>query len=155
VRIRIGPIPFRYRNTEGRRRLAPAHDLHHVLTGYDTSLVGEGEAGCFEIGTGMRDATGLWLSLRVVGFTVVRAPRRLFRAFVRGRRSGHLLGRAIDEALLDRSVADVRRELRVPDGPVAWRLADAAAFLGWATAGVTIVWGAALLGAALAWAVLV
>lgn len=148
VHVRVGPFPFRFRNSPGRRRIAPAHDLHHVLTGYATSLVGEGEIGCFEIGSGLRDRTGLWLSLRVIGFVVPVAPRRLLHAFVRGRRSGNLLGRPIGAELLGRSVDAVRRDLALAErSPRAtWR--DVLAFLPWSFAGVAIVWGPlALLGA--------
>ncbi len=92
VQIKIGPFPYRYRNSTGRKRLAPAHDLHHILTGYSTDFLGESEIAAWEIGSGLRDAAGLWLSLRVLGFMVSLAPRRIFRAYVRGRHSGNLLG---------------------------------------------------------------
>ena len=32
VHVRIGPIPFAFPNTAGRRRIVAAHDLHHALT---------------------------------------------------------------------------------------------------------------------------
>jgi hypothetical protein len=38
VRAPIGPIPFAFPNTAGRRRVTPAHDLHHVLTAYATDI---------------------------------------------------------------------------------------------------------------------
>src|SRR5262245_40979975 len=85
VRAPIGPIPFAFPNTAGRRRVAPAHDLHHVLTGYGTDLTGEGELGAWEIGAGVRDRSALQLELRVFGFALAFAPHRMLRAFARGR----------------------------------------------------------------------
>lgn len=151
VRAPIGPIPFAYPNTAGRRRLAPAHDLHHVLTGYATDLTGEGELGAFEIGAGVRDRTALQLELRVLGFALAFAPRRLFRAFVRGRRSHHLLERpCTDEAFLRRSVGALRAELGL-DRPAIATPADRRAFAGWAGLAVGVVWGPLLPLAALLW----
>lgn len=141
VRLRIGPLPFAFPNTEGRRRIGPAHDLHHVLTGYATDLRGEGEIGAWEIGAGCRDRTGLQLELRILGFAWPRWPRELFRAFVRGRNSRHLLGARIDDALLGRSVGAVRTELGLDRPPPSATAADRRAFLGWMSLAVAIVWG--------------
>ncbi len=153
VRIRVGPFPFRYRNSEGRKRLAPAHDVHHLVTGYATDLPGECEIAAWEIGSGLRDATGLWLSFRVLGFMVFAMPARAYRAFVRGRHSRNLftLGPTVDDALLDRSVDDLRRELSVPEQAPAGTLGDALAFAGWSAAGVAVVFGPLVPIAALLW----
>jgi hypothetical protein len=152
VRAPIGPIPFAFPNTAGRRRVAPAHDLHHVLTGYTTDLTGEGELGAFEIGAGVRDRTAQGLELRVLGFALAFAPRRLFRAFVRGRGSGHLLERpCTDDAFLSRSVGSLRAELGLDRAMPAATAADRRAFAGWALLAAAIVWGPLLPLAALAW----
>ena len=152
VRAPIGPIPFAFPNSAGRRRVAPAHDLHHVLTGYATDLTGEGEIGAWEIGAGVRDRSALQLELRVLGFALVWAPRRLFRAFVRGRRSRHLLDQPCrDEAFLGRSVASLRAELGLDRGPTPARAADRRAFTGWALLAVAVVWGPLVPLAALLW----
>jgi hypothetical protein len=152
VRAPIGPIPFAFPNSAGRRRIAPAHDLHHVLTGYATDLTGEGEIGAWEIGAGVRDRTALQLELRVLGFVLAFAPRRLFRAFVRGRRSRHLLEQPVrDEAFLGRSVAELRRELGIPSHPPAPGAGDRRTFAGWAALAAAIVWGPLLPLAALLW----
>ena len=71
VRAPIGPIPFAFPNTAGRRRVTPAHDLHHVLTAYATDIRGEGELAAWEIGAGVRDRSALQLELRVLGFALV------------------------------------------------------------------------------------
>lgn len=152
VRAPIGPIPFAFPNTAGRRRIAPAHDLHHVVTGYRTDLTGEGEIAAWEIGAGCRDRSGLQLELRVLGFALAWAPRRIFRAFARGRSSRHLLGHPCrDEAFLSRSLASLRAELGLDREPAAARAADRVAFAGWALLAWAIVWGPLIPLAALAW----
>jgi hypothetical protein len=151
ARLRIGPFPFAFPNTEGRRRVAPAHDLHHVLTGYGTDLTGEGELAAWEIGAGCRDRSALQLELRVMGFALAFGPRRVFRAFLRGRRSRHLLGIPVDDALLDRPVPSVREELGLALPPRGARRSDRLAFAGWALAAAALVWGPLVPLAALLW----
>ena len=152
VRADIGPIPFAFPNTAGRRRIAPAHDLHHVLTGYATDLTGEGEIGAWEIGAGVRDRTALALELRVLGFALAFAPRRLLRAFVRGRRSRHLLGHpCLDETFLGRTVASLRTELGIDRAAGPAEPADLRAFAAWALLSAAIVWGPLVPLALLLW----
>ena len=52
VRFKVGPLPVVFPNTRSRKRAVPMHDLHHVATGYGTSLVGEAEIGAWEIAGG-------------------------------------------------------------------------------------------------------
>jgi hypothetical protein len=141
VWIRLGPIPFAYPSTKGRRRVLLAHDLHHLLAGYRTDLVGEAETAAWEFGTGMRDRSAVRYAIRVFGFVRPFAPERLRTAFVRGRSCQNLLDRALDDALLARSVAELRRELGlelpVPDASEA----DRRAFARWSAKAVAIVWG--------------
>ena len=54
ARVKIGPVPILAPNTAGRRAALLPHDLHHVATGYDTTLVGEAEIGAWELGSGCR-----------------------------------------------------------------------------------------------------
>jgi hypothetical protein len=49
VRIKLGPVPVWFPNTTGRRAALLPHDLHHVATGYGTTLVGEAEIGAWEL----------------------------------------------------------------------------------------------------------
>ncbi len=151
VHIHIGPFPFAYPNTEGRRRAAPAHDLHHVVTGYATDLTGEGELGAWEVGAGCRDRTGLLLSLLVFGFALAWSPRRMFKAFLRGRYCRNLLGTRCEGALLQRSVASVRAELGLQQPPPTPRASDYAAFACWACIAAAIVWGPLVPITALLW----
>ena len=55
VEVQLGPIPFAFPNTQARVRAVLTHDLHHVVTGYATDLVGEAEIAAW-----VAAALGLW-----------------------------------------------------------------------------------------------
>ncbi|HEX8952036.1 MAG TPA: hypothetical protein VF945_09335 [Polyangia bacterium] len=125
VDFKLGPIPVPFPNTPSRKRAVRFHDLHHALTGYATDVRGEFEISAWEVASGCADYLAAWqlnLSGMVGGMLV--APRRTFRAWVRGRRSGNLYRTRYDEALLGRRVADVRRELGLDAAPGPARAAD-------------------------------
>lgn len=152
VRLSIGPIPFAIPNSAGRRRVVPAHDLHHVLTGYATDIAGEGEVAAWEIAAGGRDRTALQLELRVLGFALLRWPRRMWQAYLRGRHCRNLLGAPCqDEAFLSRSVASLRTELGLERATALPTRADRLDFTAWAALAAAIVWGPLVPLAALLW----
>jgi hypothetical protein len=119
VDFKLGPIPMPFPNSAGRKRAVRFHDLHHTLTGYATDTLGEFEISAWEIGSGCAGYVAAW-QLNLAGMTggLFAAPRRTWRAFVRGRQSRNLYRAHYDEALLARRVADVRGELAL-DRPVA------------------------------------
>src|SRR3954453_15589359 len=88
VRIRLGPIPFYFLNTKSRKRALPYLDLHHVLTGYDTSWIGEREIGAWEIASGCKRYAAAWLyDSLAMAFGLAIDRRRVFNAFMRGLRT--------------------------------------------------------------------
>ena len=144
VVIRIGPLPFAFPNTADRRRAVPFHDLHHALTGYATDLAGEAEIGAWELASGCRASRAATvLNLQVMGFVLPRHWGRIRRAFQRGRHSANYYGRdrPCDDALLARSLADARRELRLDRETPPADAADRRAFARWAALGLGTVWG--------------
>jgi hypothetical protein len=152
VRLSIGPLPFAIPNTAGRRRVVPAHDLHHVVTGYATDIAGEGELAAWELAAGCRDRTALHLELRVLGFALLGWPRRMWQAYLRGRHCRNLLGVPCqDGAFLSRSVASLRSELGLEHATAPPTRADRLGFARWAALAVAIVWGPLVPLAALAW----
>jgi hypothetical protein len=119
VDFKLGPIPMPFPNTPARKRAVRFHDLHHALTGYGTDIRGELEISAWEVGSGCAGFVAAWqlnLSGMVGGLFVI--PRRTWRAFVRGRRTRNLYRVRYDDALLSRSVGDLRRELLL-DGTTA------------------------------------
>ena len=116
VVIRLRGIPvLAFPNTAGRVRAIRRHDLHHVLTGYDTTLRGEGEVGAFELASGCRDYLAAWVlnTLAALGAVFV-APGAVVRAFRRGRRARNLYHEPWNDAWLDEPVAALRTRLEIP-----------------------------------------
>ncbi len=119
VDFKLGKIPFPVPNSPARVRAVRYHDLHHVLTGYDTTTVGEFEISAWEIAAGCKGFAAAWaLNLSGMLAGVLVAPKRTLRAFVRGRRSRTLYGEPFDP-LLDVTVRAARdrylaRELEPP-----------------------------------------
>jgi hypothetical protein len=149
AKVKLGPIPIWFPNTKQRRRAIPLHDLHHVATGYATSLVGEAEIAGWEIGGGCADYWAAWmLDLGAFAYGAVFAPRRLWRAFLRGRRSTPLYRTGWRNDLLDITVDELRRRvgLDAAIAPATWR--DRLAFVGWIAAAFAP--GAVAAGVALA-----
>lgn len=108
VDFKLGPIPFPFPNTKARIEAVKFHDLHHIATGYRTDIVGELEISGWEIGAGCKHMPAAWfLNLGGMGLGAFVAPVRVFRAFVRGRRSESLYGERF-EPLLEERVASVR-----------------------------------------------
>lgn len=132
VRIKVGRIPVVFPNTASRKRAIPLHDLHHIATGYPTTLVGEAEIGAWEIASGCSDHWAAWM-LNAVGFAygLALAPRRVYRAFVRGRHSRSLYHTGWNDDLLDRSVGELRHQIGLGREPSATTWRDRAAFAGW------------------------
>ena len=100
-------------NPRFQRHLLARHDVHHVLTGYATTLVGEAEIGAWELGAG----PGHWfVLLNNVGalFLGVLAPRRTLRAFRRGRAARSLYNDDVPyEELLDMPLDALRARLGI------------------------------------------
>jgi hypothetical protein len=121
VRIELfGGLPVWLPNTPGRVRAVRYHDLHHVVTGYRTDMHGESEISAWELASNCKQEYAAWL-LNTGGliYGLITAPRDMFRAWVRGRHSNNLYGRAFDDVLLGREVAAMRHELALDQQPRA------------------------------------
>jgi len=135
VKLQLWRIPLAFPNTAGRRRAVRFHDLHHVLTEYRTDWRGEFEIAAWEVAGGMRRYWEAWL-LDLLGFAcgLFVYPRRVYRAFMRGRRSRNLYGDVWDEKILARRVGEVRARLGLDDGERQPSCEDVRAFLFWSAA---------------------
>ena len=86
-RVTAFGVPMTIPNPPLRARVLPIHDLHHLLTGYGTDEVGEGEVSAWALGAGNRHHLfGLVYDSGAFLIGLLQGPRRLFSAFVRGRR---------------------------------------------------------------------
>jgi hypothetical protein len=99
---RLGPLTLRLPNFHWRRAAILAHDLHHVVTGYPCGLRGEFQMAAWEFGAGPMPHWGAALfCLPLVVIGMLWSPRRIARAFRRGRRSRSLHGERLSDRLLD------------------------------------------------------
>lgn len=131
VKVTRNRLPLYLLNTAPRRRAVPYHDLHHVLTEYDTSNTGEAEISAWEV------AAGTWphwfaLCLDLAGLAVglVIAPLRTFRAFARGRRSRSLYSEPLTDELLSTQIGSARTRLGIPPASCRSTAVDALFFVG-------------------------
>jgi hypothetical protein len=135
VEFELGPIKMPFPNTPGRVRAVKFHDLHHILTGYDTNPVGEFEIAGWELGAGARKMPAAARVINASGFFtgLLSSPRKVVAAFLRGRRSRSLYPEDF-EPLLRETVAEARaRYLDVRTEGRPW--ADALAMAAWIVAG--------------------
>jgi hypothetical protein len=154
VPIKMLGLTFHIPNTEGRRRAVRIHDLHHVVTGYQTDFRGEAEIAAWELASGCwRWPAAVVLNLGALGIGALIGPRRIVRAWARGRSTGHLYGeRAGIDHLLPRTVDETRAALGLdePAPPARARDVLAVAALAVPALGVmAAVVAAPLVGAAL------
>jgi hypothetical protein len=114
--VPVGPIKLRFPNPG----LLRYHDLHHVVTGFGTDLLGEAEISCFELRAGGANALVLLLCVGSILIASVLAPRRLLRAWRRSRGCRGLYRKtfAYDE-LIAMTVGELRDQLGVPRGGLA------------------------------------
>ena len=125
-RFRDNPFALRYTTT---------HDLHHVLTGFDTGLAGEAGNFAFSVGQGSAPGTGriLWV-MRILWSLLSpgQAPRiwhniRIGRAL--GRKAKLLIAEPI-ESHFEEPLGRVREELGIPDPAAAGVLPSGRSLLG-------------------------
>jgi hypothetical protein len=154
VDFKLGPIPFPFPNTAPRVRAVRYHDLHHIVTGYETSFVGELEISAWEIGSGCADMAAAWyLNLGGMGFGALIAPRKVWRAFVLGRTTANFYREPFDAALLSRTIGEARATLGLDTsqpraGARDWLLWSIASSFGLAIGLVSLVLLAPLAAAA-------
>jgi hypothetical protein len=132
VKSRVGSLPVYFPNTRARREVVPYHDLHHILTEYTTDWTGEAEISAWDVATGSTRNHAAWL-LNLLGYAVglLLNPRRVYRAFLRGRQSKNLYSLPFDDELLGQTVGRMREvsHLDVETKPAS--VEDQLAFIFW------------------------
>lgn len=132
VKLQAGPLPIYLPNSKQRVRSVRLHDLHHPLTGYDTSWSGEAEIGAWEIASGCGDHYAAWgLNLGAMAIGLLIAPARVWRAFRRGCHSANLYRDAELDDLLSSRLGETRKRLRLDTAVERGSLVDHLRFLSW------------------------
>jgi hypothetical protein len=140
VPVKILGITLRIPNTEGRKRAVRIHDLHHVVTGYQTDLRGEAEIGAWELASGcLQSRAATVLNFFALAIGVAMAPRRMFRAWARGRHTRNLYDESGVEHLLPRTVDEVRSSLGLDEPAPRTRLRDVLAVLAIGVPGLAVM----------------
>jgi hypothetical protein len=153
VRVETKPIPVYFPNTACRVEAAKLHDLHHIANEYETDWAGEAEIAAWEIAGGCGRHGWAWL-LNLGAFTIgmFLLPRRLYRAFRRGRRCANLYRDGFPESELPaKTVAWLRARLRPNpecEGPT---MRDRISFAFWCGVGLGFHGAGFVAGAAILW----
>ncbi|HEY2847284.1 MAG TPA: hypothetical protein VGI80_05650 [Pyrinomonadaceae bacterium] len=136
IKVKVWRIPIWLPNTKGRVAAVKLHDLHHVLTEYPTTWVGEAEISAWEVGSGglQRYWAGWWLDLMNIAQGLAVNPRGIYRGFMRGRSTGNLFDCSFSEEMLDSLVGEYRHKLRLEKTQRAITGKDKAAFGLWIAA---------------------
>jgi hypothetical protein len=137
VRVETKPWPVYFPNTACRVEAAKLHDLHHVALEYETDWAGEAEIAAWEIASGCGRHGWAWL-LNLGGFTVGLAlfPRRLYRAFIRGRHCANLYRNGFPESELPNKTLEwLRTQLGANERARQATVSDRLAFAFWCVAG--------------------
>lgn len=133
VRVEYGWMRFYFPNTRARADVVRYHDLHHILTGYSTTMPGETEISAWEIATGCTANYAAWiLNLLGFGFGLLINRRGVYRSFMRGRYSSNLYVYPFDDRLLSSKVGEMRCLLGLDKQSITADEADRRAFALWA-----------------------
>ncbi|MDT7602539.1 MAG: hypothetical protein QOF61_536 [Acidobacteriota bacterium] len=138
VKMKAGPFPIWFPNIKARQLAVRFHDLHHILTEYETTWKGETEIGAWEVATGIGPFWVGWvLDLLAFAIGLVINPRGVYRAFMRGRHSANLYHSVtFDDALLAQRVGAMRRALRLEAVGAGATSRDVVSFIAWSLASV-------------------
>jgi hypothetical protein len=137
--IHIGPLAFRLPNPPARRRAVFFHDTNHLLTGYDTVFSnGEMLIAGYELGSGCGHYWFAWLiNFMMFGLGLLLRPRKIYHAFLRGRRCLSLYERTESPRVLSEiPLAVLRVQMGINAQPAARRVSDSFAFSLWALAAI-------------------
>ena len=141
LKIELTPkFYFYFPNFDARRKAVILHDIHHLVTGYKTTLAGESEISAWEIGSGCKsywatffiNTSGLMIGIPFNFFGVLKA-------FARGRKTKNLYHNTIPvEQAMDMQVSGLKNKfyLDVYEIDTKLTLVDFILFVGFALYGV-------------------
>jgi hypothetical protein len=106
-------------NFAARRKAVLKHDIHHIVTGYTSTMKGETEIGAWEIGSGCSHYWAAWV-LDASGFMtgILFNLWGVLKAFARGRRTRNLYFDNIsDDKALDMKLSEIQKLLYLDKYP--------------------------------------
>ncbi|HEY6190562.1 MAG TPA: hypothetical protein VIW80_23120 [Pyrinomonadaceae bacterium] len=121
--VYVGRWPVRLPNPG----LLPLHDLHHVVTGFSTGLIGEAEISAYELRGGCRSVPVFILCVGAIFFGMFVAPARIYRAWKESRGARTLYRTSIPyDSLLEMSVVELRQHLGLPPEGLSTKVSEGA-----------------------------
>ena len=111
-------IHFYIPNFDARRKAVLWHDIHHLVTGYSAgNFLGECEISAWEIASGCRK---YWAAFLIDTSGVVLGcfihPRKIIRAYARGRRTTNLYHDIISkEEAMNMTIMDLQKLLKLDE----------------------------------------
>jgi hypothetical protein len=106
---------FYFPNFDARKKAVEKHDIHHLVTGYATSPIGESEISAWEIASGCK---GYWFAFFIdtSGFMLGLPLNfvKVLRAFSRGRKTKNLYSDEISTAkAMEMKIGDLKTMLQL------------------------------------------
>ncbi|MFN8286968.1 MAG: hypothetical protein U0V74_09465 [Chitinophagales bacterium] len=132
--FKVGRFYIPFPNTSSRKKALLWHDIHHLTTGYNGYWEGEISICAWEVASNCRGYYAAWfLDLGGMALGAWLYPRKMFNAFIRGRRTHNLYSGILtaDEAKT-MTLGEVRHLLKLnkhTSEPATGN--EIAAFLGW------------------------
>ena len=113
--IKFWAVPVKFPNTKAHQWATPLHDLHHILTGFQTDWMGEAEVAAWELRAGCKTLIVYWLDSWAIVIGLFISPVRVWRAFCAAK-SQRTLYRdpQLCERVLQMTVGEVRQRLGLP-----------------------------------------
>ncbi len=117
-------VKERFRENPFALRYTVTHDLHHVLTGFDTGLAGEAGNFAFSVGQGAAPGTGklLWWVRFVYALLSPSQARRIWHnirvGLALGKKAKLLIAQPLESRFED-PIGKLRADLGIPDPEVA------------------------------------
>ncbi len=121
VKIELSPkFHFYFPNFGARREAVIKHDMHHLITGYSTTLKGESEISMWEIASGCKTYKAAFFintSGAMLGFLINYWG--ILKAFARGRKTKNLYyDMFTTEQALDMKVSELRHQFLLDEHPI-------------------------------------
>lgn len=91
IKVYVGPWDIIVPNTKARKKIVPYHDLHHLVSGYNNSRLGEGQVAAWELGTHcLFSPLATLLNLFGMATGLLIDHRKILAAYKHGRQCNNL-----------------------------------------------------------------
>ncbi len=139
--LKVGNFYIPFPNTEARKKALIYHDIHHLVTGYNGNWKGEVAISAWEVSSGCGKYSAAW-ALDLAGFALglFIYPERVFKAFIRGRRTQNLYHSPLSrEQLVNMQISEIQALLKLDSANTEnAKASEILAFIGWSAISLLI-----------------